>query len=86
MKCIDKMKCSAVVDRAGGHTGRPGAEILEWRTDRRNLSVLVKKITDIISTRTLPGMCTYMYVCGEHKLDDRDGMRTSGSLSLFTHR
>ena len=74
-----------------GRNDRTGTEMrtemmVEWRTDRRNLSVLVKKITDIISTRTLPGMCTYMYVCGEHKLDDRDGMRTSGSLSLFTHR
>ena len=39
------MKCSAVVDRAGGRAGRTGTEMLEWRTDRRNLSVLVKKIT-----------------------------------------
>ena len=38
MKRIDKMKCSAVVDRAlAVH------EMLEWRTDRRNLSALVKK-------------------------------------------
>ena len=43
------MKCSAVVDRADGHTGRTGAEMLEWRSDRRNLSVLVKKVTGIIS-------------------------------------
>ena len=43
------MKCSAVVDQAGGRTGRTGAEMLEWRSDRRNLSVLVKKVTGIIS-------------------------------------
>ena len=35
------------MDRAGGRTGRTGAEMLEWRTDRRNLSVLVKKIIDL---------------------------------------
>ena len=40
------MKCSAVVDRGGGRDGRTGTEKLEWRTDRRDLSVLVKKITD----------------------------------------
>ena len=48
MKCIGKMKCSAVVDRARGRAGRTGTEMLEWRTDRRNLSVLVKKTTDIL--------------------------------------
>ena len=51
MKCIDKMKCSAVVDRAGARAGRAGAEMLEWRTDRRNLTVLVKIVTDITCTR-----------------------------------
>ena len=48
MKRSDKMKCSAVVDRARDRAGRTGTEMLEWRTDRRNLSVLAKKITDII--------------------------------------
>ena len=53
------MKCSAVVDRACGRTGRAGAEkMLEWRTDRRNLSVLVNKITDIIST-VVVAVCRY---------------------------
>ena len=51
------MKCSAVVDRACGRVGRTGTEmlteILEWRTDRRDLSVLVKKITDIICTAAI---------------------------------
>ena len=54
MKCIDKMKCSAVVDRAHGRAGRTGTEMLtemlEWRTDRRGLSVLGNTITDIICT------------------------------------
>ena len=49
MKCVAKMKCSPVVDRAAGRTGGTGAEMLEWRSDRRNLSVLVKKVTGIIS-------------------------------------
>ena len=44
MKRSDKMKCSAVVDRARDRAGRTGTEMLEWRTDRRNLSVLVKQI------------------------------------------
>ena len=35
-----------VMDRAGGRAGRTGTEKLEWRTDRRDLSVLVKKISD----------------------------------------
>ena len=43
------MNCSAVVDRVGGRAGRTGTEKLEWRTDRRNLNVLVKKITDVRS-------------------------------------
>ena len=46
MKRSDKMKCSAVVDRARDRAGRTGTEMLEWRTDRRNLSVMGKKITD----------------------------------------
>ena len=44
-----KMKCSAVVYRARYRAGRTGTEMLEWRADRRNLSVLGEKITDIIS-------------------------------------
>ena len=59
MKCIDKMKCSAVVDRAHGRAGRTGTEMLtemlEWRTDRRNLSALGENITDMI--------CTSKYCC-----------------------
>ena len=51
MKCIDEMKCSAVVYMARGRAGRTGTEMptemLEWPTDRRDLSLLVKKITDI---------------------------------------
>ena len=54
MKGIDKMKCSAVVDRARRRAGRTGTEMLtemlEWRTDRRGLSVLGNTITDIICT------------------------------------
>ena len=45
-KVLTKMKCSAVVDPADGRTGRTGALMLEWRTDRRNLTVLVKNRTD----------------------------------------
>ena len=52
-----EMKFSAVVDREGGSAGRTGTEKLKWRTDRRNLVVLVKQIYDMIYT---PGI--YMYI------------------------
>ena len=52
MEYIEKMKCSVVVGRARHRAGRTGTEMLtemvEWRTDLRNLSVLVKKITDTL--------------------------------------
>ena len=53
-----EMKFSAVVDREGGSAGRTGTEKLKWRTDRRNLVVLVKQIYDIIYTPDI-----YIYIC-----------------------
>ena len=53
MKRVAKMKCSAIVDAAGGRAGRTGTKKLERRTDRRNLSVLMKNITDTISICTI---------------------------------
>ena len=81
MKCIDEMKCSAVVYRACGRAGRAGtemlAEMLEWRTDRRDLSVQVKII----------GVNDIMCQCG---LSKSDGFVSVGSLlalfGLFDYR
>ena len=56
MKCFDKMKCSDVVDRALAVQALKCLLMLEWRADRRDLSVLVKKITDLL-------VVSIMYVC-----------------------
>ena len=81
MKGNDKIKCSAVVDRARGRAGPTGTEMLtemlEWRTDRRDLSVQVKII----------GVNDIMCQCG---LSKSDGFVSVGSLlalfGLFDYR